>query len=76
MPQDSEIAALAVALTQMQGDAPSAATDESGPKPTPRTMTALRHAAILSETPVREEGSALRLDAHLPRWLPRNCNCN
>ena len=74
MPQDPEIAALAVTLTQTQADTPSAATDESGPKPTPRTMSALRHAALLSETPVREEGSALRLDAHLPRWLPRNRN--
>ena len=78
MPQAPEIAALTVPLIQLEGDEQTSATQseslEPKPKPTTthRTMTAIRHAAILSETPVREEGSALRLDVHLPRWLPRD----
>ena len=78
MPQAPEIAALTVPLIQLTADEDTSATQSESlePKskltPTRRTMAAIRHAAILSETPVREEGSALRLDAHLPRWLPRD----
>lgn len=63
-PQAPEVAELAAHMKQAQGDKPY-----EGPL---SDMTAIRHAAILSKTPVREEGSALSLDAHLPRWLPRS----
>ncbi len=36
-----------------------------------RTMRAVRHAAILSETPVKEADAPMRLDAHSPEWLAR-----
>ncbi len=37
-----------------------------------RVMTAVRHAAVLSATPVRQGDAPLRLDAHAPEWLPRD----
>ena len=37
----------------------------------PRTMKAVRHAAVLSETPVKEGDAPMRLDAHSPEWLER-----
>ncbi|EPQ54771.1 CoA-transferase family III [Gloeophyllum trabeum ATCC 11539] len=36
-----------------------------------RTMTAIRHAAILSYTPVREGEAPMGLNKHATRWLPR-----
>ncbi|KDQ11111.1 hypothetical protein BOTBODRAFT_57645 [Botryobasidium botryosum FD-172 SS1] len=38
----------------------------------PVKFTAIRHAAILSETPVREGKAPLVLNAHKPEWLPIN----
>lgn len=36
-----------------------------------KVMTAVAHAAKLSATPVKEGEAPMRLDAHLPEWLPR-----
>ncbi|KAK0491559.1 CoA-transferase family III domain-containing protein [Armillaria novae-zelandiae] len=35
-----------------------------------RKMRAIRHAAIMSETPVKVGNAPARLDMHLPEWLP------
>ena len=64
MPQAPEIGALTARLTQMESDGP-----RDGPL---AEMTAIKHAAVLSDTPVMEIGSSLDLNAHLPRWLARN----
>ncbi|OBZ71633.1 Formyl-CoA:oxalate CoA-transferase [Grifola frondosa] len=61
LPQDPEIARLAVSVNQ-SGDA---MTSE------PKRMTAISHAAIMSATPVRESEAPMRLDAHSASWLPR-----
>ncbi|RPD56143.1 CoA-transferase family III [Lentinus tigrinus ALCF2SS1-7] len=37
-----------------------------------KTMRAVRHAAVLSETPVKEGDAPMRLDAHSPEWLQRD----
>lgn len=58
LPLDPEIAALSVPWRSAGG----------------RTMTALRHAAILSHTPVREGASSqapMALDAHPAEWLSK-----
>ncbi|KAJ7750954.1 CoA-transferase family III domain-containing protein [Mycena maculata] len=58
LPLDPEIAALSVLWRSAGG----------------RTMTALRHAAILSGTPVIEGGSGqapMALDVHSAEWLPK-----
>ena len=65
LPQDPEIAALAVHLKQSKGDKEHEKTQ------TLKTMTAIKHAAVLSETPVREEEAPIELNVHLPVWLPR-----
>ena len=36
-----------------------------------RSMRAVKHSAVLSATPAREEEAPMRLDAHLPEWLAR-----
>ena len=63
LPQDPEIAALAVHLTQSKGDREPEKTQ------TLRTMTAIKHAAELSVTPVREGEAPLELNTHSPNWL-------
>ncbi len=35
-----------------------------------RKMRALRHAAIMSATPVKVGNAPTSLDMHLPEWLP------
>ena len=37
----------------------------------PSRMTALRHSAILSKTPVKEGEAPLALNVNKPVWLPR-----
>lgn len=59
LPQDLEIAQLAVKLRK------SAASGGG-------EMTAIRHAAVLSKTPVREGEAPVVLNAHEPVWLPRD----
>lgn len=61
LPQAPEIAALTVELRQSTGD-----KDRKEPL---KRMTAIRHAAELSETPVKKVEAPLVLDDHLPRWL-------
>ena len=34
-----------------------------------KTMRAVKHAAVLSATPVHEGEAPMRLDAHRPEWL-------
>ncbi|KZT00500.1 CoA-transferase family III [Laetiporus sulphureus 93-53] len=63
VPQDPEIAALATELVQSDGD--------TGKLEDLKTMQAISHAAILSKTPVQEGRAPLRLNAHVPQWLPR-----
>lgn len=63
LPQAPEIAALAVELKQAKGD-------KAAQEPT-RAMTAIKHSAVLSETPVREGEAPTGLDVHLPKWLDR-----
>ncbi|KAI0061764.1 CoA-transferase family III [Artomyces pyxidatus] len=64
-PPDPEVAALSVAIEQEPGDDGEGAA--SG-----RTMTVLRHAAIMSKTPVKVGRAPLRLNAHRAEWLPRS----
>jgi hypothetical protein len=62
LPQDPQIAALSVTWQQ--------AIDNG----VAREMTAIRQAALLSETPVREgrsSGAPMILNAHSPVWLRR-----
>lgn len=52
-----------------------AATPHGGRKKeivAPVKFTAIKHAAILSETPVREGTAPLLLNAHKPEWLAIN----
>ncbi|KAJ7465282.1 CoA-transferase family III domain-containing protein [Mycena latifolia] len=59
LPRDPEIAGLSVQWKSAGG----------------HTMTALRHAAVLARTPVREGESSqapMALDAHSPEWLSRS----
>ncbi|KAG1777216.1 CoA-transferase family III [Suillus placidus] len=64
IPQDPEVAALSVTLHEATGDK----GDVQGHL---RTMTAIRHAAQLSVTPVKDVEAPMRLDRHQPVWLPR-----
>lgn len=61
IPQDPEIAALSVSLVQSSEDKMTSN----------KKMTAISHAALFSETPVREEEAPMRLNAHSATWLPR-----
>lgn len=62
-PLDPEIAVLAIPFDQ--------STDDRASAKQRKTMTAIRHAAVLSKTPVREEDAPMSLDAHAASWLPR-----
>lgn len=65
-----EISALTILWKRAKGDEDD--VDKSAGIPS--AITALRHAAILSETPVREGVSGfppMVLDAHRAEWLPR-----
>ena len=59
---DPEVSQYAVRIRQAQG---------LGGVTELKTMTVLAHAAKLSATPVQEGEAPMRLDAHLPEWLPR-----
>ncbi|OSX61155.1 hypothetical protein POSPLADRAFT_1146724 [Postia placenta MAD-698-R-SB12] len=63
IPQDLEIFRASASLAQKTGD-------KNLPERV-KAISAIRHAAVLSETPVREEGSPLSLDADLAKWLPQ-----
>lgn len=63
-PPDTEVAALSVTLHQATGDK----RDVEGHL---RTMSAIRHAAQLSVTPVKDVEAPMCLDRHQPVWLPR-----
>ncbi|KAF8340595.1 CoA-transferase family III domain-containing protein [Cantharellus anzutake] len=61
-----------VASTLESGDTAAGTAETPGsPGSKGRKMTALRHAAVLSETPVRLGISPGGLDVHQPVWLPR-----
>ncbi|EGN98146.1 hypothetical protein SERLA73DRAFT_109507 [Serpula lacrymans var. lacrymans S7.3] len=62
LPQHPEIADLAVTFQESVGDK----NEASEPR---RTMTAVRHAAILSKTPVKENEAPMGLDRNTPTWL-------
>ena len=70
-PLDSEISALSVTLLKSKGDR---LQDEGRGEPTKKRlkMTAIKHSAVLSETPVREDEAPMRLNAHSATWLPRD----
>ncbi|KAI0373808.1 CoA-transferase family III [Pilatotrama ljubarskyi] len=61
---DLEVSRYATKVVQSKG----AKDDSDGQR---KVMTALTHAAKLSVTPVREGEAPMRLDAHVPEWLPR-----
>lgn len=67
IPQDEEIAAVAVQLNQSLGDegAQVVSTNER------KRISAVGHSAKLSKTPVREGEAPIRLNANLPQWLDR-----
>lgn len=46
------------------------AVDERDMLSEQKTMTALRHSAELSATPVQEGEAPMRLDANVARWQP------
>lgn len=58
-----EVVALSVTLHEATGDK----RDVEGPL---RTMTAIRHAARLSVTPVKDVEAPMGLNRHRPVWLP------
>ncbi|KAL6301987.1 CoA-transferase family III [Sparassis latifolia] len=60
LPQDPEIAVLATAVTQLASDKPAIEHHD---------MTAIRHAAILSKTPVMEGQAPMGLNVHEPGCL-------
>ncbi|OCH83720.1 CoA-transferase family III [Obba rivulosa] len=60
-PQAPEVAALAVPFVQSRADS------EGGK--TRRKMIAIKHAALLSRTPVRENEAPMSLHSHRPEWL-------
>ena len=65
LPQNPEIAALAVKLCRSRGD--KRGSVEEGPD---KFMTVIRHAAVLEKTPVREAEAPMGLNVHSPTWLP------
>ncbi|KAI0031173.1 CoA-transferase family III domain-containing protein [Vararia minispora EC-137] len=71
-PPDAEVAALHVDVgCCLHADAErgrAAGGSTAGDQP-PQTLTTIRHAALLDETPVRVRCAPMRLDAHAPRWL-------
>jgi hypothetical protein len=66
LPQDPEVAALSVTLPQSKGDKENALDGE--PR---KNMTAIKHAAVLDKTPVREVDAPMALNVHVSTWLPR-----
>ncbi|KAI0031172.1 CoA-transferase family III [Vararia minispora EC-137] len=64
-PLHPEVAALSVVIERDDGDNGGAAEVDGS------TMTVVRHAAELEQTPVRYGSAPMRLDAHKSRWLPR-----
>ncbi|KIP04242.1 hypothetical protein PHLGIDRAFT_129640 [Phlebiopsis gigantea 11061_1 CR5-6] len=64
LPQVSEVAVRSVELKQAIG---SSTRGEYR-----KTMSAISHSAVLSETPVEEGEAPMGLDVHSPVWLPRN----
>ncbi|KAI0088522.1 CoA-transferase family III domain-containing protein [Irpex rosettiformis] len=66
VPQDQEIAAIAVELNQSIADGIQKIIPEGR-----KRMSAVRHSAKLSETPVRVGEASMRLNANTPRWLDR-----
>ncbi|KAG2130657.1 CoA-transferase family III [Suillus bovinus] len=64
IPPDSEVAASSVTLHEATGDK----RDVEGRL---RMMTAIRHAAQLSVTPVKDVEAPMGLNRHQPVWLPR-----
>lgn len=62
-PPNLEVVALSVTLHEATGDK----RDVEGPL---RTMTAIRHAARLSVTPVKDVEAPMGLSRHRPVWLP------
>lgn len=71
--QDSaEIRALSTTIPFAKGDIEAdtgvGAKEEEG---APKTLVALKHAAVLSLTPVRVGEAPRSLNAHRPEWLPR-----
>lgn len=64
IPHDPEIFKASALLAQKTGD-------NNLPERV-KAISTIRHAAGLSETPVREEGSPLSLDADLAKWLPQD----
>ena len=71
LPQDPEIAALSVSLVQSSEDSPKDETKANAGKRAQPRMTAIKHAAELSVTPVREGEAPLELNTHEPKWLLR-----
>lgn len=64
VPLEPEISMFNAEYVQAVGDKPLTA-----PR---KTMTAIRHAAEFSVTPAQEKEAPMRLNGHLPRWLPRD----
>ncbi|KZT28820.1 CoA-transferase family III [Neolentinus lepideus HHB14362 ss-1] len=65
-PLSSEIANLSTTIQECWGSN----NGETERKPA-KIMTAIRHAAILSRTPVREGEAPMSLNKHAAEWLPR-----
>ncbi|EMD39673.1 hypothetical protein CERSUDRAFT_121892 [Gelatoporia subvermispora B] len=63
LPQDPEVEARSVPFIQSEGN------DDTGD--VRREMTAIKHAAVLSHTPVREGEAPMSLHRHRPEWLKR-----
>jgi hypothetical protein len=66
LPQDPEIAGLTVLLHESIGD-----SNNAGDRPR-RSMTAIRHTAVLGETPVREMEAPMRLNVHNASYLQKH----
>ncbi|TFK48714.1 CoA-transferase family III [Heliocybe sulcata] len=66
IPLSPEIVALSTTIQECRGSR-AGETD----KDARRTMTAIRHAGILSRTPLREGEAPMSLSKHAPEWLPR-----
>ncbi|EKM49556.1 uncharacterized protein PHACADRAFT_188652 [Phanerochaete carnosa HHB-10118-sp] len=64
LPQAPEVQALMVELQRSAGD-----KRDGGER---KVMNAIKHSVILSATPVLAGEAPMRLDAHLPMWLPRS----
>lgn len=62
-PQAPELQSLSIDLL--------ASTDGQSDNAKRSRITAIKHAARLSETPVKEGEAPLELDTHKPNWLPR-----